>query len=203
MRHDFIDRYSRLSSPIHGIPTSIKLIAAVVLIVAVVWARVPLSWFHLATAIVLIGIAALSRIPPMFLVRRLILLEPFVLGVALLTLLQPNGTTVFLSVVVKSTLCLFTIVLLSNTTPFSTILALLKRVGTPAVFVSVLALLFRYLFVLIDEAERMQRARRCRTVDRHRLNRWKLLGTVIGQLFVRSTDRAERIYAAMCARGWK
>jgi cobalt/nickel transport system permease protein len=55
----------------------------------------------------------------------------------------------------------------------------------------------------MDEAERMQRARASRTFTKRRFALWKVLGTVMGQLFVRSTERAERIYAAMCARGWK
>ena len=31
----------------------------------------------------------------------------------------------------------------------------------------------------------------------------QVLATVLGQLFVRASERAERIYDAMCARGWK
>jgi cobalt/nickel transport system permease protein len=61
----------------------------------------------------------------------------------------------------------------------------------------------RYLFVLLDESERMRRARASRTFQRQRRVRWNLLGSVVGQLFVRASERAERIYAAMCARGWK
>jgi cobalt/nickel transport system permease protein len=49
----------------------------------------------------------------------------------------------------------------------------------------------------------MRRARASRTFERQRRMRWHLLGTVVGQLFVRASERAERIYAAMCARGWK
>ena len=63
--------------------------------------------------------------------------------------------------------------------------------------------MYRYLFVLIDEAERMQRARRSRTFTSERSHVWKSLAALVGQLFVRSTERAERIYAAMCARGWR
>jgi cobalt/nickel transport system permease protein len=63
--------------------------------------------------------------------------------------------------------------------------------------------MYRYLFVLIDEAERLNRARSSRTFSASRLRRWHTLASLIGQLFVRSTERAERIYAAMSARGWK
>jgi cobalt/nickel transport system permease protein len=49
----------------------------------------------------------------------------------------------------------------------------------------------------------MRRARASRTFNQGRLRAWGTLATVIGQLFVRSTERAERIYAAMIARGWQ
>jgi energy-coupling factor transporter transmembrane protein EcfT len=42
-----------------------------------------------------------------------------------------------------------------------------------------------------------------RTFTRRRRVRWQTLATVVGQLFVRASERAERIYDAMCARGWK
>ena len=73
----------------------------------------------------------------------------------------------------------------------------------PGLLVTTLALLYRYLFVLIDELERMQRARAARTFRSSRWKTWQVLASIAGQLFVRSTERAERIYAAMCARGWK
>ena len=60
-----------------------------------------------------------------------------------------------------------------------------------------------YLFVLADESERMRRARASRTFTRGRRARWQGLVTLVAVLFVRASERAERIYAAMCARGWK
>jgi cobalt/nickel transport system permease protein len=210
MHHDFLDRYSRLDSPVHRLPAALKL--ALALIFVFVTVALPLSvrgWFVGLTA-TLIAVGALSRIPWSFLLKRLLFLEPFVLGMAVLTLFQPNGVRVFATIFVRSTLCLLTMVLLSNTTPFSAILQVLRRVHVPALFVTTLALIYRYLFVLVDEAERMHRARASRTFtpkdsvcSSHRVRVWQVLGTVIGQLFVRSTERAERIYAAMLARGWR
>jgi cobalt/nickel transport system permease protein len=94
-------------------------------------------------------------------------------------------------------------VLLTSTTPFAALLQLLRGIHTPALLVTVLALMYRYLFVLVDETERMQRARRSRTFVPGRARAWSGAAALIGQLFVRSTERAERIYAAMCARGWR
>jgi len=104
---------------------------------------------------------------------------------------------------VRSSLCLLTVILVANTTPFSETLRVLKRVRVPALLITTIALMHRYLFVLADEAERMRRARASRTFTPQRHFHWHALSTVVGQLFVRASERAERIYDAMCARGWK
>ena len=69
--------------------------------------------------------------------------------------------------------------------------------------ITVLALMYRYVFVVIDEVERLQRARASRTFLPGRAVAWRGGAGVVGQLFVRSSERAERVYAAMCARGWR
>jgi cobalt/nickel transport system permease protein len=98
---------------------------------------------------------------------------------------------------------LLAVILVSNTTPFSKILRALKAVRVPGLLITTIALMHRYLFVLGDEAERMRRARMSRTFSRGRRFQWRAMSTVVGQLFVRASERAERIYHAMCARGWK
>jgi cobalt/nickel transport system permease protein len=203
MRHDFLDRYSRLSSPIHRLRPGTKLLAAIALVALILLLPPDRPALLGAAAALLVGIAALSRIPGRFLLRRLILLEPFVLGVALLALFQPDGWRLFLFLIIRCTLCLLVMVLLANTTPFSELLRLLKRLHIPALLITTLALMYRYIFVLVDESQRMKRARMCRTFSPRRGRTWRTLATVVSQLFIRSSERAERIYAAMCARGWQ
>jgi cobalt/nickel transport system permease protein len=203
MRHDFLDRYSRLDSPVHRIPAIVKFATALLLVITLVVVPLLQTWVFAAAAVILVLAAVVSRVPLSFIVKRLLLLEPFVLGVAILMLFRPDGMTVFLSIFVRSTLCLLTMILLSNTTPFSGLLEVFRRLGAPALLVTLLALMYRYLFVLIDEAERMQRARVSRTFTKGRTHVWRLLATVVSQLFIRSSERAERIYSAMCARGWR
>jgi cobalt/nickel transport system permease protein len=203
MRHDFLDRYSRLDSPIHRVSAAVKLVAAFILVVAVVLLPASRPVFLVAIAAVLVAIAALSRVPGRFLVVRVLLLEPFVLGVALLALFQPGGWRMFLFLVGKCTICLMVMVLLSNTTPFAELLRVLKRLRMPALLVTTLSLMYRYVFVLVDEAQRMKRARMSRTFTPRRRHAWRTMASVVSQLFIRSSERAERIYAAMCARGWR
>jgi cobalt/nickel transport system permease protein len=203
MRHDFLDRYSRQNSLLHRVSADTKLMCALAVVGLTVAAPLSALPYFVGLACGLVAAALVARIPLWYLGVRLLWMEPFVLGVGVLTLLQTEGWKVFLGIVVKSTLSLVTMVLLANTTPFAEVLRVLRRVRVPGLLVTTLALMYRYLFVLVDEAERMQRARAARTFERRRWHGWKTLATVVGQLFVRSTERAERIYAAMLARGWK
>jgi cobalt/nickel transport system permease protein len=188
---------------VHRLPAVAKLGAALAIVIGTV--LVPSYWhcWFIAVASLLVVAALVSRIAPLFLLKRLVLLSPFVLGVLVVNALQPALHGSWLGFAARSAICLFTVVLVSNTTPFSHVLGVLRSARAPALLVTTLALMHRYLFVLVDESERMRRARASRTFSRRRRLRWHALGTVVGQLFVRASERAERIYAAMCARGWK
>jgi cobalt/nickel transport system permease protein len=195
--------YHHRSSPVHRFPAIGKVAGAVTLVFTVVLLPRTAWTAYGACGAALVLIAALSRIPARRLAKKLLLLEPFVLGVAALSLLQPGGTSVFLAMLTKSTLCLFSIVLLSSTTRFSDVLRVLWRLRVPRLLVTSLALMYRYLSLLVDEAARMHRARRSRTFLPGRVLAWSSSATVAAHLFVRSSERAERVYAAMCARGWR
>ena len=191
--HGFLERLS----------AGFKLTAALALILAVV--LLPRGqWPALAAvAVLLLALVFLSRISGWFLLKRLLLLEPLVLGVAGLMLLQPDGLARCALALAKANLCLLTTVLLSLTTPATELLRVLRHLRVPWLFLTTLTLMHRYLFVLAEESERMRRARASRTFTTGRKFQWQALATVAGQLFVRASERAERIYDAMCARGWK
>ncbi|MGA2180477.1 MAG: cobalt ECF transporter T component CbiQ [Verrucomicrobiota bacterium] len=199
--HDHGDGHKH--GPLQHLPAGGKLAGALFLILTVVLLPRTALTGLLMVAAVIGGLLAVSQIPLWFLLKRLLLLEPLVLGVAGLMWFQPDGGKIFALVMFKANLCLLTTILLSNTTPFAELLRVLQRLRMPWVFVTTLTLMHRYLFVLRDEAERMRRARASRTFTRGRRFQWLALSSVLGQLFVRASERAERIYNAMCARGWK
>jgi len=191
------------ASPVHRLPAAVKLGAALALIAGTILIPVERrAWFGVVAAFLLL-VALLARISFAFLLKRLLVLSPFVLGVALVNAFQPALRGGWVGLAAKSSLCLFTVILLSNTTSFGKILGVLRRARVPLLLLTPLALMHRYLFVLLEESERMRRARASRTFTQRRRARWKMLGTVVGQLFLRASERAERIYAAMCARGWQ
>jgi cobalt/nickel transport system permease protein len=202
MRAD-LGAFAGLDSPVHRARASWKLGLALAFIIAVMLVPLAWAWVLVVPAGLLLAALLASRLPLRFFFRRLLALEPFVAGVAVLAWLQPNGHALAALVFARSSLCIAAAILLGATTPFVQLLEVFKRVGVPAVLVTVLALMSRYIYVLGDEAERLERARRSRTfVTRRRLD-WSTLAALVGQLFIRATNRAERIYAAMCARGWR
>jgi cobalt/nickel transport system permease protein len=63
--------------------------------------------------------------------------------------------------------------------------------------------MYRYIFVVFDEFDRMRQARLARSFGRRRgWQEWVTSAQLLGMLLIRSLDRAERVYGAMCARGW-
>jgi len=195
--------HGRGHSALHRAPAGWKLVAALALVLTVVLlSRTQLAGLTVV-AVVLAGLVVVAQTPLLALLKRMLLLEPLVLGVAGLMLFQPGGGKIFAAVMFKANLCLLTTVLLAHSTPFTELVRVLPRLRVPWLFVTTLTLMHRYLFVLADEAERMRRARASRTFTRGRRFQWQTLSSVVGQLFVRASERAERIYNAMCARGWK
>ncbi len=194
---------ARSNSLICRLPAELKLGVGLVLIaLTVLLPPAAMAWFFCLAGLLAI-VTVISRISPLFLLKRLLLLSPFVLGVTLVNAFQPAYRAHWSWLVARSVLCLLTVILVSNTTPFGEVLRVLRRIHVPALLITTIALMHRYLFVLSEEAERMGRARASRTFTGRRRWQWPVLATVAGQLFVRASERAERIYAAMCARGLK
>jgi cobalt/nickel transport system permease protein len=201
--HSGAIHHHSFEGPLSRFSAEMKLAGALILILGTVLLPPNRAEWYVGVFILLAAITLWSQLPLGFVLRRLALLSPLVLSLAVVNAWQPVHRAPWLAVAAKSMLCLLTIILVSNTTPFTQILRVLQRIRVPALLVTTLTLMHRYLFVLVEESERMRRARSSRTFSNRRRFRWQTLATVLGQLFIRASERAERIYDAMCARGWK
>jgi cobalt/nickel transport system permease protein len=194
---------SRGRNHVGRVSPRIKLVAALVLVgFTALLPRRPDALYLIPSGILAV-LWPLSRMPPGYALRRLLVAEVFIMGIALLSLFSPQAAPIFLSTFFKSNLCVLTMLLLTWTTPFEDMLHELRRLRFPLVMLTTLALMCRYLPVLREESRRMSRARSSRTFTTRRRLAWQNLALILGQLFIRTADRAERIYLAMCARGWK
>jgi cobalt/nickel transport system permease protein len=106
------------------------------------------------------------------------------------------------NVVVKSWLSILCLIVLSSSTKFEELLQGMSGLKVPQVFVQITSFMYRYMFVIADQAMRMQMARDSRNFGMKRSNIFKTIGNMVGMLFIRSYERAERIYAAMLSRGY-
>lgn len=221
MKHAFLDQYSDLDSFVHRLDPRTKALV-VLAFVLVVMATPPTAWPSFALGTILIaGLILLARLPPLYVLKRSAVVVPFVLMIALsLPFFEGGqvagsynvgqwqisvtyeGLLVLWNVVVKSWLSALSLILLSATTPFARLLKGLERLGVPRVMVMILSFMYRYIFVLVDEAMRLGRARESRNLGGGLLWRARTLGNMIGTLFLRSYERAERVYQAMLARGF-
>ncbi|MGC8786867.1 MAG: cobalt ECF transporter T component CbiQ [Anaerolineae bacterium] len=122
--------------------------------------------------------------------------------------LTASGLERFLSIALKSWLAVQMAVLLTATTPLPDILVAMRALGVPRLLIAILGLMWRYLFVLADEALRMIRAREARSASASGKGggtvtwRARVAGGMVGSLFLRGYERSERIYHAMLARGY-
>ncbi len=118
-----------------------------------------------------------------------------------------EGLRMFATILLKSWVSVQAAALLTFSTPFHDLVDALRQLRLPRLFVAVIALMYRYVAVIVDEASRMMRARAARSADDGAgggslVWRMKVVGGMVGSLFLRSYERSERIYAAMQARGF-
>lgn len=201
MRHPPTEAGAR--GALTGLPARVKLFAVVILVVGIVLLPRRPTPLYLVPALLLLASWFFTRMPVWYALRRLLMAEFFIVAIISLSLLNPATAPVALSALIKSNLCFLAMLLLTWTTPFHELLNELRQWRVPTVMLTTLALMYRYLPVLGEESRRMQRARASRTYSRGQRLAWSSVTTIIGQLFVRTAERAERIYLAMCARGWK
>ncbi len=198
----------------------VTLIAAVVLVIAIVSTPLSAPWAFGAYAVLLLLALLASRVPLRIVLHRWSHLLLFILLLAVFLPFRPaepgtisyhlgalrvsqTGLAHFYGVVLRSGLSALCLVLLSTIVPLPRQLAALEQLRVPGLIAMLLGFTFRYFEVLRDEARRMQRARDARCWRGRWLWQARTIGEMIGTLFLRSYERADRIYCAMLARGYQ
>lgn len=229
MHVHFLDPYRPRSSPVHALDPRLKFILTVAFIFTC--ALTPLgAWpvFILLFSLIL-AVEILSDLGVGYVLKRSLLALPFVLaalpliftveGIPLLRFplgpwdvsISAAGIERFLGIGVKSWLSIQAAIVMSSTMPFPDLLLAMRAVKVPRLLVSIIGLMWRYLFVLADEALRLMRARAARSglSDQPGLKpggslfwRARVAGGMVGNLFLRGFERSDRIYTAMLSRGY-
>jgi cobalt/nickel transport system permease protein len=221
------DQYHPEESLIHDLDPRVK----VLIIVAFILSNAVLpdgSWLAFSAAwLFLLSANELSRLGLAYTFKRSFIALPFAL-VAVTAIFSPQGKPLaewnlgfisliptdfgiirFCSILIRSWLSVQMAILLVSTTQFPDLIHAFEHLRVPRVLTTIIAFLYRYLFVLTDEALRMIRAREARSAsypDKKSggslIWRARVTGSMAGQLFLRSYERSDRIYNAMLSRGY-
>lgn len=203
MRHTYIDEHSDIDSFIHRLEPRIKIVSFIAIILSVVLTRPGiLSGFPLYG--ILIGILILiSNVPPGFIFKRSLTIAPFVLLICVfIPFIKEDGLLIFANILIKAYLSTLCMIIIMATTKFSDFLKALERLRIPRLFVMVLSFMYRYIFVIEDESMKMRQAKEARSLGKSGWSDFKVTANMAGVLFIRSYERAESVYLAMCARGY-
>ncbi|MCC6539353.1 MAG: hypothetical protein IT162_17510 [Bryobacterales bacterium] len=197
MRHLESDQWSRGASALHARDARAKLIAVLVMLAFIGTAR-PWHWPH-ALFYGSLALAALlaARLPWRDFLRRLAVVLPFTGIFALLTFLSTGDSGRALVLLSRSLVSVAFAIVLTATTPAPALLTGAEKLGAPRLLVAVAQMVYRYLFVLIDQALRMRQAARSRGGFR-----WDAAAGAAAALLLSSEQRATRIHQAMLARGF-
>lgn len=112
-----------------------------------------------------------------------------------------HGWLTFLSITVRGLYAVQGLLLLTESCGFIGMCRAMRRLYVPSFLTTQLEMVYRYCGVLMQEAQNMRRAREARGYGRKVMD-LKTWGPMIGQLFLRSVDRAQRIHQAMLLRGF-
>ncbi len=204
----------------------VKLVSLLVLLVACGLAH------SMITLIVMYGLtlvlAAASALPVGFFVKRVWLFVPIFTGIVVLpatlsivtpgdvvlTLWHWNGTpqgftaqglTAAARVVCRVAVSISLVVLLTLTTPWVRLLAALRSLGVPRIFILIIGMAYRYIFLLLSTVTDMFQARQARTpgTPKHDASARAFLGAGVGTLLGKAGQLSEEVHQAMVARGYR
>jgi cobalt/nickel transport system permease protein len=202
-------------SAIHRARPHVKLVVLLGFMLIVV--ATPREWYPVFAGylLLLLGVIAVSEVPPLYIARRMVIETPFVVFALLMPFIADGPPTQLLGLTVsqpgllaawgllaKGTLGVVASLTLAATTEPRDLLAGLETLRLPNQLVQIMGFMMRYLDVVTDEMRRMRIARESRGFTARNIRHWPVVARSAGALFIRSYERGERVHLAMMSRGY-
>lgn len=209
-----LDELSGQKTVIHGIHPLAKVCTTFFFLVTVVsFDKYEITGF-LPFFLYPVVVISLGDLPAKALIKRVLIAIPFALGVGIFNpifdhspmqvwgiVTVSGGWVSFTSILIRFSLTVLGALLLVATSGMGKIAAVLVQLRVPKIFVMQILFMYRYISVLMEEVSRVLRAHALRSLEDKGI-RFPVWGSLLGQLFLRTIDRAERIYQAMLCRGF-
>jgi cobalt/nickel transport system permease protein len=229
MHVHFLDPFQPRNSIIHALDPRVKFVLTLAFIFTCALTPEGAWPVYVLLFALALSVELLSDLGVGYVLRRAALALPFVLAALPVVFSMPGsplfrlplggwvltasqeGMVRFISVALKSWISVQAAIVLAASTSFPNLLLAMRAVRMPRLLVTVIGLMWRYLFVLVDEVLRLLRARAARSGVSQQSGlkvggsiawRARITGGMAGSLFLRALERSDRIYMAMLARGY-
>lgn len=178
MHVHFLDPYHYGHSPLHRLDPRVKLVLALAFILTASLTPVGAWAAYILLLALVLSVEMLSELGIRYVLKRAFLATPFVLAALPLLLTVPGtpiatftlgawtftmtlqGAERVLSIAFKSWGSIQMAIVLAATTSFPELLSAMRALRIPKLLVAIFGLMWRYMFVLVDEAMRLMRAQR-------------------------------------------
>lgn len=216
MSHFDIDEYAYLKSPFHNFDPRAKLICILILMVSIVILN-DIIFLLIGLGIAIIFVL-LSKIPIIFILKRLKWVVLFIFAVLIVLPFSVGSSSIFhfffltiyneglrlaVTIAIKALTVILLLFPMVATMKFVTFIKALEKLRLPNKLVQIITFTYRYIFVLLNELKRtiLSIETRC-----YRKSTWiykfRALSNAVGMLLVRSYERGQRIHNSMIARGY-
>jgi len=161
----------------------------------------------------------LSRISIFEVLKRMFMVNIFLVPIWILVPMDAHGKLLFMlgpyratvegvyeviSITLKANAIVLGGIVMLGTTDLFALAHAMAHLGMPKRLVYLFFIFFRYLTLLHDEYLRLKRAMVARAfVPKTNLHTYRTFAYLVGMLILRSYERAERLYRAMLARGFR
>ncbi|MDJ0394706.1 cobalt ECF transporter T component CbiQ [Rhodococcus sp. G-MC3] len=207
--------YREGSSAVHCTPVEVKIVCAIVTVLAIVATPREMFWPFALYAAALMCLWRYANVPLRWILPRMVIELPFVLLAVLLPFaeggarvsvlgasLSEPGLYAAWGIVAKGTLGVATSLTFAATTHSRDLPLGLTRLRVPALITTILVLMLRYIDLLAGEATRMRNARLSRGDSPRVIHQVGATARGVGGLFLRSYERGERVHLSMASRGF-
>ena len=209
-----MDAMAAEESPIHRLNATVKFLATIIYIVVVVsfekydlsglmvMILYPVLMFQISGTSVSRCLYKMRIVLP--LVCAVGLFNPFLDKAPILSIggiTVSGGVISMITLMLKGIFCVTASYILVATTPFDRICAALRKLHVPSFIVTLLLLTYRYISVMMEEVSVMTDAYMLRAPHQNGVQK-SAWGSFLGQLLLRSMDRADELYSSMKLRGF-
>ena len=200
-----IDELGEKSTMIHKIDSSIKIIVTIIYVIKILSIKQFTVINITCTVLYPLIIFIIGKVPIKFILKKVLYVLPIILGLSVINLIiDLSYEEIYFSVLLifKCTFALVGALLLIATTGINNLALGLKKLKIPNILIMQILMLHRYIILMMEECYKVKSAYELRTL-REKTMTMKDYGQIVGQMFLRTLDKSEKVYEAMKLSGFE